>query len=72
LEEAGIVTVVVAVAALERPLRAMSLPRVLLTPHLLGRPIGYPGQRHQQGEVIRAALEMLAAVDAPRVVHSSV
>ena len=37
----------------------MALPRVLLTPYLLGRPVGPPGEEQQQRETLRAGLELL-------------
>ncbi|MCP4688041.1 MAG: hypothetical protein GY859_08330, partial [Desulfobacterales bacterium] len=43
LEESGIATVIVAVQAFETRMRMMALPRTVLTPHLIGRPFGAPG-----------------------------
>jgi len=59
LEEAGIATVIIAVRSFRSRLKAMALPRVLLTPYLLGRPVGPPGESKQQLETVRAGLELL-------------
>ena len=65
LEAAGIPTVVVAVAAFEQPLKRMALPRVLLTPFLLGRPLGPVGEADTQRDVIRTALALLGSAQGP-------
>ncbi|WP_155306913.1 hypothetical protein [Desulfosarcina widdelii] len=67
MEEAGIPTVVVAVAAFEQPLRKMALARVLLTPFLMGRPVGPVGDAKTQKQVLRAALGMLESTQRPTV-----
>ena len=69
MEESGIPTVVVAVAAFEQPLKKMALPRVLLTPYLLGRPVGPVGDDRAQRGVLRAALDLLESADQPIMVH---
>lgn len=43
----------------------MRLPRVLLTPHLMGRTIGPAGNRAEQRRVVQAALRLLAEVTQP-------
>jgi hypothetical protein len=65
LEEAGIATVIIAVAAFETRMRMMTLPRVLLTPHPLGRPVGPPGDRDTQLSVIQRALDLLETAPGP-------
>jgi hypothetical protein len=65
LEDAGIATVIIAVKAFLPRMKAMTLPRVLLTPHLLGRPIGPPNDNVTQRAVLEAALELLATADGP-------
>lgn len=62
-EEAGIATVVVAIRPYENRIKMMSLPRALLTPHLMGRPLGAPGDRETQLKVIRHALNMLETAE---------
>ncbi len=59
VESAGIPTVAVYVKAFEKVAREMRLPRVLLTRHPVGRPLGAPGDRERQAAVVRAALELL-------------
>lgn len=63
LEEAGTPTVIVAVQAYRKRLEMMTVPRALLTPHLMGRPIGRPGDIEQQHKVIQAALQLLETAD---------
>jgi len=63
LETAGIPTVIVAVQSFRKRLEMMTVPRALLTPHLMGRPIGRPGDREQQQSVIQAVLELLETAD---------
>lgn len=64
LEEAGIATVIVAVAAFRPRMDIMNLPRLLLTPHLMGRPLGLAGDAEQQSAVLRAALNLLETAKA--------
>lgn len=59
LEESGIATVIVAALAFESRMKMMALPRVLLTPHIVGRPFGPPGDGERQRAVVTAALELL-------------
>jgi hypothetical protein len=59
LEEAGIATVIIAVRSFRSRLEQLRLPRVLLTPNPLGRPVGPPGEEQQQLAVLRAGLELL-------------
>jgi len=58
-EDAKIATVVIAVKSFEPRMRMMSLPRVLLTPHLLGRPLGSPFDEKLQIKILKAALQLL-------------
>jgi len=59
LEEAGIATVIIAVRSFRSKLEQLTLPRVLLTPYLLGRPVGPPGESEQQLATLRAGLDLL-------------
>ena len=61
-------TVVVGVRAFERRLRAMRLPRVVLTPHLMGRPLGAPGDAARQRATLLAALRLLERATEPGTV----
>jgi hypothetical protein len=63
LEEGGIATVVVAIRAFRDRLKAMRLPRTVITPHPMGRPLGAPGDAERQRAVIRAALALLESAD---------
>ncbi len=64
IESAGLPTVAVYVQAFEKVARDMRLPRVLLTAHPLGRPLGAPGDRERQRAVLSAALDLLAGATA--------
>jgi hypothetical protein len=63
LEEAGIATVSVFVRAFDHVAGRLRVPRVLVTPHLMGRTVGPVGDRSRQREVVEAALRLL--VEAP-------
>ncbi|MBW7883829.1 MAG: hypothetical protein H3C34_14560 [Caldilineaceae bacterium] len=58
-EEAGTPTVVVGIGAFRDRLASLSLPRVLVTPHPMGRPLGPPGNVQRQRETLLAALALL-------------
>ena len=58
-EEAGLATVVIGVAPHRDRMTAMHLPRIVVTPHLMGRPMGAPHDRARQTEVLLAALDLL-------------
>ncbi len=58
-EAAGIATVIIAIKAFQERLAAMTPPRVVITPHLLGRPLSMSGDNERQRKVILAALELL-------------
>lgn len=45
--------------------RRLRVPRVLVTPHLMGRTIGPVGDRTRQRQVVQAALRLLADADQP-------
>jgi hypothetical protein len=59
LEAGGISTVVVAVNAFLPMMAPMKIPRLLLTHHPMGRPLGMPGDAVRQCEVIVQALSLL-------------
>jgi hypothetical protein len=59
LEAAGIPTVIVAIRAFQDRLAAMTPPRVLITPRLMGQPLGTPGDHDAQRATILAALDLL-------------
>jgi hypothetical protein len=70
LEDAGIATVIIAVRAFEVRMRMMTLPRVLLTPHLMGRPFGPPGNEARQLETINAAINLLETAAAAGTIEA--
>ncbi len=72
VEEAGIVTVVICVAAFRHVAEDMKLPRTLVTPHPFGRPLGPPGKPERHKAVIDAALGLIeAARSGPTIVAMS-
>ena len=70
LENAGIATVIIAVQSFAVRMRMMTLPRVLLTPHLMGRPLGPPGNEARQLETITTALKLLESATAAGTVET--
>ena len=68
LEEAKIATII-AVKAFETRMRMMSLPRVLLTPQLLGRPLGSPFDEKLHIRILNAALQLLEKADQNKIVQ---
>ena len=64
LEEAGIPTVIIAVNAFRPRIDMMTLPRVLMTPFIMGFPVGPAGNPDRQREVITAALNLLSEAQA--------
>ena len=70
LEEAGIPTVVVASEIFSKQLEAMSLPRVLLTPFLMGRPIGQPNDQDGQMAIIKKGLNLLERAEKSGTMES--
>ena len=63
MEEAGIATVVIAADAFRPRLEAMAVPRLLLTPHPMGRVLGAPHDVPRQKEVLLAALQLLESAE---------
>lgn len=59
LEENGIATVIIGIRAFQDTLEAMTVPRLLATPHMMGRTLGPPGDVEGQRVIIRDALELL-------------
>jgi len=69
LEANGIPTVSVFVEAFAHVAGRLRLPRVLITPHLMGRTVGPVGDRGRQSEVVEAALDLLVDADGPETVR---
>lgn len=65
MEAGGIPTVVVGISAFSERLRAMNLPRTLITPFPMGRTLGAPGDHETQMRVIKAALDLLEKAQGP-------
>jgi len=59
LEDNGIATVIIAASPFEERLRVMTLPRVLLTPNVMGHPVGPPGNVKRQRETLTTALQLI-------------
>ena len=53
----------VAVRAFERRLRALALPRLVLTPFPLGRVLGLPEDAQAQRRTLTAALKLLESAE---------
>ncbi len=69
-EEAGLVTVAIYIEAFAHYAEAMRLPRTLVTPHPMGRPLGPPGDAARHAEVVVAALDLAeSATAAGSMVH---
>ena len=59
LEEGGIPTVTIQIRAFRHHAERMRLPRVVVTNHLLGRPMGAPHDAERQRHVLRTAFDLL-------------
>jgi hypothetical protein len=46
-------------------MEALGVPRMLITPHLMGRTIGPVGDRERQQAVVAAALDLLESAEKP-------
>jgi len=59
----------IVIGAFEHVAGRLRLPRVLVTPHLMGRTVGPVGDRARQRAVVEAALTLLAEADGPETVR---
>ena len=59
LEQEGVPTVIVASKVFKKQLEAMKLPRILYTPHIMGRPLGKPNDKEGQMALIKQGLALL-------------
>ena len=50
---------IIGVRAFRPRMEVMRLPRVVITPHLMGRTLGAPGDRDRQRAAVLTALELL-------------
>ncbi len=64
IEAAGIPTVVAMSRVFLERVQPMRLPRVVVTRHLMARPLGAPHDAERQTSVIRAALGLLESATA--------
>ncbi|MCH7585756.1 MAG: hypothetical protein IH941_11475 [Acidobacteria bacterium] len=62
-------TVAVYIEAFSHYAEAMHLPRTLVTPHPMGRPLGPPFEPGRQREVIEAALRLVDTAEAAGAVE---
>ncbi len=69
LERAGIPTVSIFVEAFRHVAGRLRVPRVLVTPHLMGRTVGPVGDRATQTRVVEAALDLLVTADGPETLR---
>jgi len=65
LEEQGVPTVSIFIRAFAHVAGRLRVPRVLVTPHLMGRTVGPVDERGRQREVVQAALRLLVEAQAP-------
>jgi len=63
IEEIGIPTVCVYIEAFRPDAELLKPARTLITPHLMGRPLGLPHRYEQQRAIIQASLRLLATAD---------
>ena len=70
LEEAGISTVLVGSEVFAKQLETMNLPRVLLTPYIMGRPIGRPDDKNGQMKVLEKSLKLLESAKKVGTIES--
>jgi hypothetical protein len=68
IEEQGMATTAIFTDAFEVHARQMSVPRVLLTPNPMGRPVGPPGRAGDQRAVVQAALGLIESAPGPGTV----
>jgi len=64
MEAIGISTVIIAMQAFQNRIEAMTIARLLLTHHPMGKPLGDPFDHAEHVRVIRQALLLLAEAEA--------
>lgn len=69
LEAAGIATVSVYIRAFAHVAGRLRVPRVLVTPELMGRTMGPAGDRARQRRSVEAALRLLVEAGGPQTVR---
>jgi len=68
IEEAGIASVIIAVSAFRNRFEEMHVARALITPHIMGRPLGFPGDIEGQRAILMAALDLLVNAKSGRTI----
>ncbi len=68
MEHAGIPTLSIYVKAFRHVAEEMGLSRVVVTPYLMGRPLGPPGDVLGQRAIVDTALDLLETADGPRTI----
>ena len=58
-EEAGIYILAFGVQAFKSRMLPMSIPRLVLTPELMGKTLGRPGEKQTQTDYLKAGLSLL-------------
>ncbi len=66
LEENNLPTVIIATEAFSEKLASMSLPRIVLTPFPMGRPLGKPGNYNQHEIVLKESLKLLKSASSSK------
>ncbi|MEM7799879.1 MAG: hypothetical protein AAF633_11860 [Chloroflexota bacterium] len=61
VESAGIPTVIIATSAFRPRIEVMRVPRLVLTPYPMGRPLGAAGEAEGQRKTLEAALSLLGS-----------
>jgi len=59
MESIGISTVIIAMQAFQNRIEAMTVARLLLTHHLMGKPLGDPFDHDEHLRILREALNLL-------------
>ena len=68
IEEAGIASVIIAVSAFRSRFEEMHVARALITPYIMGRPLGFPGDIEGQRAILLAALDLLVNAKSGRTI----
>ena len=69
IEESGIPSVIIAVRAFRQRFHELRVSRAVITPYIIGRPLGSPGDVQNQRAIILTALDLLKnSKDGGRIV----
>lgn len=64
MESIGISTVIIAMQAFQNRIEAMTVARLLLTHHPMGKPLGDPFDHDEHVRVVQSALKLLQEAEA--------